>query len=115
MPSDDVSEGSKANEATRNENSDWPDSAVYPKLQEQIWPHSTKIRKIEATFTELNPSNENDAQSPSKVSDDVIVPKTFKNNDSNENLSPKGGPVDYSCRREFFSFFLSFLSPTTVF
>ena len=78
MPSDDVSEGSKANEATRNENSDWPDSAVYPKLQEQIWPHSTKIRKIEATFTEMNPSNENDAQSPSKVSDDVIVPETFE-------------------------------------
>ena len=88
---DDVSNRNEATEAEKNENFDWPDSAVYPKNKEQSLPDLSERRKNDALFSEQNSPNEIDAQDSPKWGDDIIVPEISQSVDRSENLSPRGG------------------------
>ena len=59
---DDVTKRNEANEATTNEESDWPNPAVYPKNQEKSLPNMDKGLKNDENFSERISTNENDAQ-----------------------------------------------------
>ena len=87
----DVSNTNEASEAARNENSDWPDSAVYHKNQEKFLPDLSERQEDEANFSERNPTNETDAQKSPKRGDDIIVPEISQNYEGIDNLSPRGG------------------------
>ena len=86
----DVNSAIGANETTRNENSDWPDSAVYHKKQEKSLPGLSERQKNDANFSEGNSAKESDAQMSPKRGGDIIVPEISQNDDRNENLSPRG-------------------------
>ena len=88
---DDVTKRNEANEATRNEESDWPNPAVSPKSQEKSWPNSDEGLKNDENFSQRNPMKENDAQNSPKKGDDIIVPEISENDTRNESLSPRGG------------------------
>ena len=60
---EDVIKRKKANEAARNENSDWLDSAVYPKTQNNSLPKSSESQEKDANCTEGDSSNANYAHS----------------------------------------------------
>ena len=87
----DVNKTNEANEAARNENSDWPDSAVYHKNQEKSLPDSSEELENDASFSEKDSMNENDAHNSPKKGDDFIVPETSQSDEKNESLSPRGG------------------------
>ena len=87
----DVSNTDETTEATRNENSDWPDSAAYHKNQEKFLPDMSKRQENDANFSEGLSANENDVQSSPKRRDDIIVPEISENDDRNESLGPRGG------------------------
>ena len=59
---DDVTKRNEVREATRNEESDWPNPAVYPKNQEKFSPDTDERLEKDENFPEGNPYNENDAQ-----------------------------------------------------
>ena len=59
----DVSNTNEATEATRNENSAWPDSAVFfTKKQAKSLPDLSDRQENDANFSGRNPANENDAR-----------------------------------------------------
>ena len=87
----DVSKTNEANEAARNENSDWPDSAVYHKNQEKSLPDLPEKHENDANFSEGNSANESDTQNSPKRKDDNIVPELSQNDYRNESLSPRVG------------------------
>ena len=74
----DVSNTNEASEAARNENSDWPDSAVYHKNQEKFLPDLSERQEDEANFSERNPTNETDAQKSPKRGMILSCPKYRK-------------------------------------
>ena len=88
---DDVTKRNEASEATRNEESDWPNPAVYPKNQEKSLPNPDERLKNDENFSERIPMNENDAQKSPNSGDDIIVPEISEIDARNENLSPRGG------------------------
>ena len=63
---DDVTKRNEANEATRNEESDWPNRAVSPKGREKPLPNLDERLKNDENFSQRNPMNENDAQNSPK-------------------------------------------------
>ena len=87
---DDVSKRNEYFEAERNDNSDWPNSAVYPKNQEISSPDLSERQKSDAKFVKENSSIENDAQNSPKKGDDIIVSEISQNEDRNERVSPRG-------------------------
>ena len=89
--SDDVTKRNEASEATRNEESDWPNPAVFPKNQEKSLPNTVEGLKNDENFSERNLMKENDADNSPNKGDDIIVPEISENFDRNENLSPRGG------------------------
>ena len=86
----DVSNRNEATKAVRNENSDWPDSAVHHKNQDKSLPDLSESQKNDAIFSERNSANENDAQNSLKKGDDSIVSEISQKNNKNESLSPRG-------------------------
>ena len=62
----DVSNRKEASRTDKNENTVWPDSAVYHKNQEKDLPDLSKRQENEANFSEGNFVDENDAQSSPK-------------------------------------------------
>ena len=74
----DVSNTKEASEAARNENSDWPDSAVYHKNQEKSLPDLSDRQENEANFSEKNSTDETDAQKSPKRGMIVSCPKYRK-------------------------------------
>ena len=89
--SDDVTKRNEASEATRNEESEWPNPAVSPKTQEKSLPNTAKGLKNVRNFSEKNVMNENDAQNSPNKGDDIIVPELSENDTRNKSLSPRGG------------------------
>ena len=87
----DVSNANEGSDATGNENSDWPDSAVYHKNPEKSLPDLSERQKNDANFSERNSANDSDAQKSPKRGDDIIVPEISQNDEGNENRSPRGG------------------------
>ena len=67
----------------------------------QIRPFTAKTKKTfagsvqrhenEASLSEENSTNENDAQDSPKRGDDIIVPEISQSDERNESLSPRGG------------------------
>ena len=88
---DDVTKKNEASEATGNEESDWPNSAVYQKNQEKSLPNTDKKLKNDGNFSERNLTNENDAQHSPHRGDDIIVPEISENDTRKESLSPREG------------------------
>ena len=84
---DDVTKRNDANEATRNEESDWPN----PKNQEKTLPNTDESLEIDGKFSKRKSMNENDAQNSPNWGDDIIVPEISENDTRNESLSPRGG------------------------
>ena len=75
---DDVNKSNEAHENVRNENSDWPDSAIYHKNYEKTLPDSSERQENDANLTEENSSNTSDAQhSPKRGM--ISCPKHPKN------------------------------------
>ena len=87
----DVNKTNEANEAAGNENSDWPDSAVYHKNQEKSFPDSSEELENDANFSEKDSMNEKDAHNSPKKGDDFVVPETSQSDEKIESLSPRGG------------------------
>ena len=88
---DDVTKRNEASEATKNEESDWPNPDVYPKSQEKSLPNPVERLKNDENFSEGNPMNENDAQNSPNRRDDIIVSEISENGARNGSLSPRGG------------------------
>ena len=88
---DDVTNRNAASEVTRNEESDWPNPAVYQKNQEKSSPNTDKKLKNDENFSERNLTKENDAQHSPHKGDDIIVPEISENDNRDESLSPRGG------------------------
>ena len=86
---DDVTERNEASEVTRNEESDWPNSAVSPKNQGKSLPNTADGQKNDEFFSEKNSTNENDAQNSPNRGDDIIVPEISENDARNEIPSPR--------------------------
>ena len=59
---DDVTKRNEANEATRNEESDRPNSAIFPKNQKKTLPSTDESLKNDGNFSKRKSINENDAQ-----------------------------------------------------
>ena len=74
----DVSNANEGSDATRNENSDWPDSAVYHKNPEKSLPDLSERQKNDANFSERNSANDSDAQSLQKRGMILSCPKYRK-------------------------------------
>ena len=74
----DVSNTNEATEATRNENSDWPDSAVYHKKQEKSLPDLSDRQENDANYSKGNFASENDAQKSPKKEMIISCPKYRK-------------------------------------
>ena len=89
--SDDVTKRKEASEATRNEESEWPNPAVSPKTQEKSLPNRAKGLKNGDNISVRNLMNENDAQKSPNKGDDIIVPEMSENDTRNKSLSPRGG------------------------
>ena len=87
----DVSNTNEATEATKNENSDWLDSAVYHKNLEKSLPDLSERQQNDANFSEGNSANENDAQKSPNKGNDITVPESSQNINGNKNMSPRGG------------------------
>ena len=49
---EDVNKRNESNEAARNEKSDWPNPAVYPKYTEKSLPNLSERQKNDANFSE---------------------------------------------------------------
>ena len=60
--SDDVTKRNEVSEASRNEESEWPNPAICPKNKEKFWPNTDEGLKNDENFSERNSTNENDAQ-----------------------------------------------------
>ena len=88
---DDVTKRNEATEAASNEESDWPNPAVYPENPEKSLPNIDKRLKNDKKFPERNLTNENDAQNSPNKGDDIIVPEISEDDTRNEFLSPRGG------------------------
>ena len=88
---DDVTTRNKASEALRNEESDRPNPAVFPKSQEKSLPNTADRPENDEIFSEQNSKNENDVQNSPKKGDDIIVPEISQDDTRNERLSPRGG------------------------
>ena len=88
---DDVTKRNEAREAIRNEESDWPNPAVYPRNQEKTLPNTDERLENDGNFSDKNLINENDARNSPNTGDDIIVPEISQDDVRNENLSPRGG------------------------
>ena len=88
---DDITKRNEASEATSNEESDWPNTAVYPGIPEKPSPKTEKGLKNDKKYPERNLTKENDAQKSPKRGDDIIVPEISENDAKNESLSTRGG------------------------
>ena len=88
---DDVTERNEATAVTENTQSDWPNSAVSPKNQENSLPSTAGGPGNDEIFSKRNLTNENDAQTSPKRGDDIIVPEISEDDARNESLSPRGG------------------------
>ena len=88
---DDITKKNEAKETTSNEESDWPNPAVYLENPEKSLPNTDKRLKNDTKFPERNLTNENDAQNSPNRGDDIIVPEISENDARNESLSPRGG------------------------
>ena len=88
---DDVTKKNDASKATSNEESDWPNPAVYPGNPEKSLLNTDERLKNDGNFSERNSIKENDAQNSPKKGDDIIVPEISENDARNESLSPRGG------------------------
>ena len=88
----DVSNSNEATEATRNENSAWPDSAVFfTKNKQNLCRICLIDRKTMQIFQEEIQLMKMMHESIQKRGDDIIVPQISQNDARNENLSPRGG------------------------
>ena len=74
-----VTKRNEASEATGNENSDWPDSAVYHKNPEKSLPDLSERQGNDANFSEGSSANERYLQKSPKSGDDIIVPERSQN------------------------------------
>ena len=63
---DDVTKKNGASKATSNEESDWPNPAVYPGNPEKSLPNTDERLENDENFSERNSMNENDAQNSPK-------------------------------------------------
>ena len=90
---DDVTKRNEASEATRNEESDWTNPAVYPKNQGKSLPNTAEGLENNENFSERKSTNENDAQNSPNRGDDIIVPEISEKDARNESLSPRGGNI----------------------
>ena len=88
---DDVKKRSAASEATRNEESHWPNPAVSPKCRKKSLPNLDERQKNDENSSQRNPMTKNDAQNSPTRGDDIIVPEISENDARNESLSPRGG------------------------
>ena len=88
---DDVTKRNEANEAVRNEESDRPNPAVYPKNQEKTLPSTNESLEYDGKFSKRKSMKENDAQNSPNRGDDFIVPEISENDTRNESLGPRGG------------------------
>ena len=88
---DDVTKRNEANEATRNQEFDWPNPAVSQKTQEKSSPNTDEGLKNDEKLSKRTLATENDAQNSPNRGDDIIVPEISENNARNESLSPRGG------------------------
>ena len=88
---DDVTKRNEASEATSNEESDWPNPAVYPENPEKPLPNTDERLKKDGKFSKRKSMNENDVQNSPNRGDDSTVPEISENDARNESLSPRGG------------------------
>ena len=88
---DDVTKKNDASKTTSNEESDWPNPAVYPGNPEKSLLNTDERLENDENFSERNSMNENDAQNSPKRGDDIIVPEISENDARIESLSPRGG------------------------
>ena len=88
---DDVTKKNDASAATSNEESDWPNPAVYPGNPEKSPPNTDERPENDENFSERNLTNDNDAQKSPKRGDDIIVPEISENDARKESLSPRRG------------------------
>ena len=88
---DDVTKRNEASEATSNEESDWPNPAVYIENPEKLLPNTDERLKNDGKLSKRKSTNGNDAQSSPNRGDDIIVPEISENDAKNESLSPRGG------------------------
>ena len=89
--SNDVTKRNETTTVTENEESDWPNPAVFPKTQEKSLPNTADRLENDENFSERNLTNENDTQNSPNRGDDIIVPEISENDARNESLSPRGG------------------------
>ena len=75
---DDITKRNEANEATRNEESDWPNAAVYPKNQEKTLPNTDESLENDGKFSKRKSMNENDAQNSPKRGMILSCPKYLR-------------------------------------
>ena len=88
---DDVTKRNEASEATSNEESDWPNPAVYPENPEKPWPNTDEKLKNDGKLSKRKSTNKSDAQNSPNRGDDITVPEISENDARNESLSPRGG------------------------
>ena len=88
---DDVTNRNEATEATSNEESDWPNPAIYQENPGKSLPNTDKKLKKVGNFSERNLTSKNDAQHSPHRGDDIIVPEISENDARNESLSHRGG------------------------
>ena len=87
---DNVTKRNEVAEATRTEESDWPNPAVSPKTQEKSSPNTDERLKSDENFSKRTLATENDAQNSPNRGDYIIVPEISENDARNESLSPRG-------------------------
>ena len=75
---DDVTKKNDASEATSNEESDWPNPAVYPGNPEKSLPNTDERPENDESFSERNLTNDNDAQKSPKRGMILSCPKYLK-------------------------------------
>ena len=88
---DNVTTRNEDNDANRNKESDWPNPAASPNIQEKSLPSTANAPENHEILSERNSLNENDAQNSPNRGDDNIVPEISENDARNESLSPRGG------------------------
>ena len=87
----DVKKRNETSESTSNEESDWPNPAVYPENPGKSLPNMDERLKNDENFSKRKSMNENDAQNSPNRGDDIVVPEISENDTRNGSLSPRGG------------------------
>ena len=89
--SDDVTKRNEVSEVIRNEETDWPNTAVSPENHKKNLPNTADGLQNDENFSARNLLNENDAQNSPNRGEDINVPDISENDARNESLSPRGG------------------------